>query len=67
MLGTSVGWSDVYPSTYHQQYTNVSGLRGCYAFFMIADPKNHLRETNEDDNDSRILVRFPSGNRVKRC
>jgi hypothetical protein len=67
VLGTSVGWSDVYPSNYHEQYINVSGLRGCYAFFMIADPKNHLRETNEDDNDSRILVRLPSGNRVKRC
>ena len=67
MLGTSVGWSDVYPSNYHQQYINVSGLRGCYAFFMIADPKNHIRETNEDDNDSRTLVRLPSGNRVSNC
>ena len=67
VLGTSVGWSDVYPSDYHQQYINVSGLRGCYAFFMIADPKNHIRETDEEDNDSRILIRLPSGNRVKNC
>jgi hypothetical protein len=61
VLGTSVGWSDIYPADYHQQYINVSGLRGCYAFFMEADPKNHLRETNEQDNRSRILVRLPSG------
>jgi Lysyl oxidase len=67
VLGTSVGWSDVYPADYHEQYINVSGLRGCYAFYMIADPKNHLRETNEDDNQSRLLLRFPSVRRVSSC
>jgi hypothetical protein len=67
VLGTSVGWSDVYPSNYHEQYINVSGLRGCYAFYMVADPKNHLRETNEEDNEGRVLVRLPSGNRVGNC
>jgi hypothetical protein len=61
VLGTSVGWSDIYPADYHQQYVNVSGLRGCYAFYMEADPKNHLRESNENDNRSRTLVRLPSG------
>jgi hypothetical protein len=60
-LGTSVGWSDIYPADYHEQYVNVSGLRGCYAFYMEADPKNHLRESNENDNRSRTLVRLPSG------
>jgi hypothetical protein len=60
-LGTSVGWSDIYPADYHEQYVNVSGLRGCYAFYMEADPKNHLRESNESDNRSRVLVRLPSG------
>lgn len=67
VLGTSVGWSDVYPADYHQQYINVSGLHGCYAFYMEADPKNHIRETNEDDNENRILIRFPSANRVSNC
>jgi hypothetical protein len=67
VLGTSVGWSDIYPADYHQQYINVSRLRGCYAFYLIADPKNHLRETNEDDNESRILLRLPSGRRVNNC
>jgi hypothetical protein len=66
VLGTSVGWSDIYPADYHEQYVNVSGLRGCYAFYMEADPKNHLRESNEDDNRSRVLVRLPSG-RVGCC
>jgi hypothetical protein len=67
VLGTSVGWSDVYPADYHEQYIKVSGLHGCYAFYMEADPKNHLRETNEDDNESRILIRLPSARRVSNC
>ncbi len=67
VLGTSVGWSDVYPADYNEQYVNVSGLRGCYAFYLEVDPKNHLRETNEDDNRSRVLLRLPSGRRVQRC
>jgi hypothetical protein len=67
VLGTSVGWSDVYPADYNEQYVNVSGLRGCYAFYLEVDPKNHLRETNEDDNRSRILLRLPSGRRVHNC
>ena len=67
VLGTSVGWSDVYPADYNEQYVNVRGLRGCYAFYLEVDPKNHLRETNEDDNRSRVLLRLPSGRRVPRC
>ena len=38
-LGTSVGWSDVYPSTYHEQWINVNGLRGCFAYVHVADPE----------------------------
>ncbi len=66
-LGTSVGWSDIYPADYNQQYVNVSGLRGCFAFYLEVDPKNHLRETNEDDNRSRVLIRLPSGRHVRHC
>ena len=61
MLGTSVGWSDIYPADYNQQYIDVSGLNGCYGFYMVADPKNHLRESNENDNASRVKIRLPSG------
>jgi hypothetical protein len=67
LLGTSVGWSDIYPADYNQQYVDVSGLHGCFAFYMEADPKNHLRESNENDNRSRVLVRLPSGRQVHRC
>ena len=46
-LGTSVGWSDIYPSDYDRQWVSVAGLRGCYAFVMRVDPENLLYESNE--------------------
>lgn len=58
-LGTSVGWSDIYPAAYHQQWIDVTGLRGCFAYRMIVDPEEHLFESNEDDNTSQRLVRLP--------
>jgi len=67
VLGTSVGWSDIYPASYHQNWINVTGLRGCYAFFHVADPKNHIRESNERNNRSHVFVRLPSGRRVVSC
>ena len=39
-LGTSVGWSDIYPADYDKQWIDVSGLRGCFAFPMTVDPKH---------------------------
>jgi hypothetical protein len=58
-LGTSVGWSDIYPADYDKQWINVAGLRGCFAFVMTVDPKGLLFESNENDNSSRRLVRLP--------
>lgn len=58
-LGTSVGWSDIYPAPYHQQWVNVAGLRGCFALKMVVDPKRLLVESDERDNSSRRLVRLP--------
>lgn len=58
-LGTSVGWSDIYPAAYHQQWIDVAGLRGCFAYRMVVDPKNHLFESNEHDNMSQRLVHLP--------
>jgi hypothetical protein len=58
-LGTSVGWSDIYPADYDKQWIDVSGLRGCFAFTMTVDPKQLLFESNEHDNSSRRLVRLP--------
>jgi len=55
-LGTSVGWADVYPSTYHENYVDVTGLRGCFALWHIADPTNVIVESAETNNASRTLV-----------
>jgi len=66
VLGTSVGWSDVYPSHYFQQYVDVTGLRGRVALVHVADPDDVLMESNEDNNTSRVLVSLPSGRVVGR-
>jgi hypothetical protein len=58
-LGTSVGWSDIYPADYDKQWIDVSGLRGCFAFVMKVDPLNLLYESDEHDNTSRRLVHLP--------
>jgi hypothetical protein len=68
-LGTSVGWADVYPSTYHENYIDVTGLRGCFALWQTADPANVIAETDELNNASRTIVRLrpPQQPRVGRC
>jgi hypothetical protein len=58
-LGTSVGWSDVYPADYPQQWIDVTGLRGCFAYRQIADPRNSLYESNERNNSAQVVVRLP--------
>ena len=58
-LGTSVGWSDIYPADYDKQWIDVSGLRGCFLFTMTVDPERLLFESDERDNSSRRLVRLP--------
>ena len=58
-LGTSVGWSDIYPAAYSKQWIDVAGLRGCFAYVMTVDPKRHLFESNESDNTSKVRVRLP--------
>jgi hypothetical protein len=58
-LGTSVGWSDIYPADYDKQWINVAGLRGCFAFTMTVDPQGLLYESNERDNTSQRLVHLP--------
>lgn len=66
-LGTSVGWSDVYPSDYDRQWVGVSGLRGCYAFVMRVDPRNLLYEEHEGNNRSVRIVRLPYRDGPQRC
>jgi hypothetical protein len=58
-LGTSVGWSDIYPADYDKQWIDVNGLHGCFAFVMTVDPESLLYESNETDNSSHRLVHLP--------
>jgi Lysyl oxidase len=58
-LGTSVGWADIYPPAYPEQWIDVTGLRGCFAYVHIADPKNGIWESNEDNNEAQVVVRLP--------
>lgn len=66
-LGTSVGWSDIYPSDYDRQWVNVSGLRGCFAFVMRVDPENLLYEEHEGNNRSVRIVRLPYRDGAQHC
>ncbi|HEY8083266.1 MAG TPA: lysyl oxidase family protein [Solirubrobacterales bacterium] len=66
-LGTSVGWSDIYPSTYDRQWVNVSGLRGCFAFVMRVDPLNLLYEESERNNRSTRIIRLPYRDGPQHC
>jgi len=66
-MGTSVGWSDIYPSDYDRQWVDVTGLRGCYAFVMRVDPENHLYESDESNNRSARVVRLPYRKGPQRC
>jgi hypothetical protein len=68
-LGTSVGWSDIYPPSYPEQWIDVTGLRGCFAYIHTADPKNGIYESNEHNNRAQVIVRLPYkvGNRRGGC
>jgi hypothetical protein len=66
-LGTSVGWADVYPSTYPDNWIDVTGLSGCFAVVHRADPGNGIFESNEDNNASSTIVRLPYKPGPQRC
>lgn len=68
-LGTSVGWSDAYPAAYPEQWIDVTGLRGCFAYAMVADPANGIYESNEQNNLAQVVVRLPfqTGHWRRRC
>ncbi|HXD54566.1 MAG TPA: hypothetical protein VN618_07410 [Solirubrobacteraceae bacterium] len=61
VFGTSVGWSDIYPYSYPEQWIDVTGLRGIFAYVQIADPRRLFHETDEADNVSETYVALPSG------
>jgi hypothetical protein len=46
---------------YPQQWIDVTGLRGRFAFVMIADPLDLFQESNKRNNVSETYVELPSG------
>lgn len=66
-LGTSVGWSDVYPPAYHEQWIDVTGLRGCFDYVHTVDPRNGIYESNERNNSAFVTVRLPFKPGPQRC
>jgi hypothetical protein len=66
-LGTSVGWADVYPSTYPDNWIDVTGLSGCFAVVHRVDPGNGIFEANEANNVSSKIVRLPFKPGPQRC
>ena len=58
-LGTSPGWADIYPPFYPEQWIDVTGLHGCFAYVHIADPENGIYESNEDNNEAQAIIRLP--------
>lgn len=65
-MGISVGWKESYPTGYHEQYVDVTGLRGCYVLRHIADHKGHVLESDESNNMSQVRVRL-GGLRLRGC
>lgn len=61
VLGTSVGWSDIYPYEYPEQWIDVTGLHGRFAFVEIVDPDKLLIESNPENDLSETYVSLPSG------
>lgn len=61
VLGTSVGWSDVYPYGYPEQWIDVTGLRGVFAFVMRVDPDALFIQSSHANDVSETFVELPSG------
>jgi hypothetical protein len=59
VLGTSVGWSDIYPATYHEQWIDVTGLHGRFLYVLIADPTGVIYTTNTEPPSASRLVTIP--------
>lgn len=55
--GISVGWNDVYSSGLDGQSINVTGIpNGNYWLEVVADPLNHIQETDETNNVTRVPI-----------
>jgi hypothetical protein len=61
VLGTSVGWTDSYSYEYPEQWIDVTGLRGRFAYLQIVDLDRLLIESNPENDISETYVELPSG------
>ncbi len=56
-LGVSVGWADLYSKSIPKQRIDVTDvLSGQYWLEVVVDPFNYVQETDETNNNTRILV-----------
>ena len=44
----------------------MTGLRGCFAYVHIADPRNVIYEAGEDNNEAQSIVRLPFNSATRR-
>jgi hypothetical protein len=58
-LGTSVGWSDIYPATYNEQWIDVTGLHGRFRYVLIADPTDVIYTTDSKPSEASRLIKLP--------
>jgi hypothetical protein len=58
-LGVSRGWADVYPSSYPENWIDVTGLKGCFSFIHRAGPLGKIAEENEGNNIGFRHIRLP--------
>jgi len=55
--GISAGWADVYHQSLPDQWIDITGIAdGRYWLEVIADPDNHLLESDETNNTTRVLI-----------
>lgn len=68
--GISAGYADVYSSGLQDQWIDVTSVpSGSYWLEVIADPDNHILESNESNNVVRIQVNYtnPTGGTTNRA
>ena len=57
MQGISVGFADVYHWSLADQWIDITNVKpGKYWLEVVADPRNHIAESNEKNNTARVLV-----------
>ncbi len=64
MQGLSAGWADVYTAILPDQWIDLgttSLANGQYAILSVADPLNHIKETNDQNNAGETFFTMTNG------